>query len=68
MKRDELIQELKQNNMDEIVELIEDADNGELEELELARSLGLLRDDRLNNAVISLLEENGVTIIYLDDE
>ncbi|WP_078596864.1 hypothetical protein [Evansella clarkii] len=68
MKRDELIQELKQNNMDEIVELIEDAENGELEELELARSLGLLRDDRLNNAVISLLEENGVTIIYLDDE
>ena len=68
MNRDELIQELKQNNMDEILELVEDAENGELKELELARSLGLLRDERLNDAVISLLEENGVTIIYLDDE
>ncbi|UTR09679.1 hypothetical protein MM300_17545 [Evansella sp. LMS18] len=68
MNRDELIQELKQNNMDEILELIEDAENGDLNELELARSLGLLRDDRLNEGVISLLEENGVTIIYLDDE
>ena len=68
MNKEEIIQELNDKGMNDILLLIEDAENGELEELELARSLGLLRDEKLNTAVIKLLEKNGVTIIYLDDD
>ncbi|SDY89039.1 hypothetical protein SAMN05421736_104100 [Evansella caseinilytica] len=64
----ELIEKLAKNKMTEIIELMDDAENGELEELELARSLGLLRDEELNEQVIHWLTENGVKIIYLDDE
>ncbi|MFA9556202.1 hypothetical protein ACERII_02680 [Evansella sp. AB-rgal1] len=68
MSRDEIINQLKERNMEEIIELIEDAENGNLEELELAKALGLLRDETLNDLVIKLLEENGVNIIYLEDD
>ena len=68
MNKEEIIQELNDKGMSDILLLIEDAENGELEELELARSLGLLRDEKLNTAVINLLEKNGVVIIYLDDD
>ncbi|MDG5787540.1 hypothetical protein QA612_08535 [Evansella sp. AB-P1] len=68
MNREEIIQQLKDRHMEEIIELIIDAENGELEELELAKALGLLRDETLNEHVIKLLEENGVTIIYLEDD
>lgn len=67
MTKDELIKELESRNMKEIIELIEDADNGELEELEVAKALGLLRDEKLNEEVIKLLEQNGVEIIYLEE-
>ncbi|ADU30191.1 hypothetical protein [Evansella cellulosilytica] len=68
MKRDELVERLKELHMTEIIELIEDAENGDLEELELARALGLLRDEKLNDEVIKLLEDKGVNIIYLEDD
>lgn len=68
MTKEEMIKILQERKMDEVIELIEDAENGDLEELELARSLGLLRDEALNDAVIKYLEEKGVNIIYLDDE
>ncbi|MDQ0255240.1 hypothetical protein J2S74_002622 [Evansella vedderi] len=67
MTRDDIVTELHSRNMDEIIELIEDAENGELEELELAKPLGLLREEQLNDHVIKLLEENGVKIIYVEE-
>jgi hypothetical protein len=68
MTRDELTDALEKQGMTEIMELIEDAENGQLEELELAPSLGLLRDDELNKAVLAYLEGQGVTIIYVNEE
>lgn len=59
---------LEKKKMTEIIELIEDAEQGDLEELELAQSLGLLMDQELNREVISLLESLGVTIIYLSGD
>ncbi|MBU9723890.1 MULTISPECIES: hypothetical protein [Bacillaceae] len=67
MSRDEVMKELEARNMTEIIELIEDAESGDLEELEVAKALGLLRDENLNDLVIKLLEENGVEIIYLEE-
>ncbi|WP_139489859.1 hypothetical protein [Brevibacillus dissolubilis] len=65
MTKAEILAALKQKRMDEIIELIEDAEKGDLEELELVESLGLLYDEELNREVISLLESLGVTIIWL---
>ncbi|KZE47388.1 MULTISPECIES: hypothetical protein [Brevibacillus] len=68
MTRDELMAVLEKKRMTEIIELIEDAEQGDLEELELVESLGLLMDQELNKEVISLLESLGVTIIYLSGD
>jgi len=68
MTRDEIMAVLTQKRMTEVIELIEDAEAGELEELELAEGLGLLLDEQLNHAVLSLLQELGVEIIYVKDE
>ncbi|MGE7271946.1 hypothetical protein ACQKK5_10875 [Brevibacillus panacihumi] len=68
MTRDELLKVLENNQMTEVIELIEDAENGDLEELELAESLGLLLDPDLNREVLQLLESLGVTIIYVQDD
>ncbi len=68
MTRDELVAVLEKKRMTEIIELIEDAEKGELEELELVESLGLLMDQELNKEVLSLLESLGVTIIYLSGD
>lgn len=59
---------LEKKRLTEIIELIEDAEQGDLEELELVESLGLLMDQELNREVISLLESLGVTIIYLSGD
>ncbi|MBB6449087.1 hypothetical protein HNR44_001036 [Geomicrobium halophilum] len=66
MNRDELVKTLEAKGMDEALELIEEADNGEMDELELLPSLGLLQDQMLNDAVLQYLESKGVTIIYND--
>ncbi|WP_026689541.1 hypothetical protein [Alteribacter aurantiacus] len=68
MKREELITVLEKNNYAEVLELIEDAERGRLEELELAESLGLLYDKTLNDEVIHYLKEQGVNIIYVSDD
>ncbi|MBP1931605.1 hypothetical protein [Ammoniphilus resinae] len=67
MTKDELLTILKENNFDEIIELIEDAETGDLAELELVESLGLLYDEQLNEEVLRLLQELGVKIIYVTD-
>lgn len=68
MTKAEVRQQLEERNMEEVLELIEDAENGDLKELELAASLGLLRDETLNDAVLNVLQDEGVTIIYVEDE
>ncbi|SDN35860.1 hypothetical protein [Alkalicoccus daliensis] len=68
MTRDELVRRLEDNNMSEALELLTDAEKGGLEELELAPSIGLLRDEELNDALLSYLKEQGVEIIYVNEE
>ena len=68
MTREELMAVLEKNQMTEVIELIEDAESGDLEELELVESLGLLMDPELNREVIQLLQSLGVTITYVTDE
>lgn len=62
------MKELKKRQMDEVIELIEDAQSGDLEELELVESIGLLADPQLNDAVLNLLQNLGVSIIYVTDD
>lgn len=68
MNKEEIIQELEKREMEDILELIEDAEKGFLEELEIVPSVGLLYDRELNEAIISLLKEQGVEIIYVTEE
>jgi len=63
--KEEILAVLEQKRMNEIIELIEDAEAGELEELELVESLGLLMDETLNREVLQLLQSLGVTITYV---
>lgn len=65
MTRDEIVAVLTGKRMTEVIELIEDAEAGELEELELVDTVGLLADEELNREVIALLKSLGVTITYL---
>ncbi|AXF54928.1 hypothetical protein [Salicibibacter kimchii] len=67
MSREELIQTLESKGMNEALELIKEADNGEMDELELLPSLGLLQDQQLNDAVLQYLEGKGVAIVYADE-
>ncbi|QRG65675.1 hypothetical protein [Brevibacillus choshinensis] len=70
MTTEELMAVLEKKKMTDIIELIEDAQTGDLEELELVESLGLLMDEELNREVLKHLESLGVAIIYVsgDDE
>ncbi|USG67643.1 hypothetical protein NDK47_10345 [Brevibacillus ruminantium] len=68
MTKKEIMAVLEEKQLTDIIELIEDAEAGELEELELVESLGLLMDETLNREVIQLLESLGVTIIYVKEE
>lgn len=68
MTKDEILTVLKEKNYDEVIELIEDAETGDLEELELVESLGLLYDEKLSEEVLRLLQELGVKIIYVTDD
>ncbi|MCK0472059.1 hypothetical protein [Halalkalibacter sp. APA_J-10(15)] len=68
MMKQDILDELKKQNLDDILELIEDAESGDLEELEVVHSVGLLYDRTLNKQVIDLLKELGVTIINIKDE
>jgi len=68
MTTEELMAVLEKKKLTDIIELIEDAKTGELEELELVESLGLLMDQELNREVLQLLENLGVSIIYVSGE
>ncbi|WNF38089.1 hypothetical protein RJD24_06585 [Bacillaceae bacterium IKA-2] len=68
MSKTEIINTLAEKKLTDIIELIEDAETGHLEELELVESVGLIFDDSLNKEVIQLLQELGVKIIYVTEE
>lgn len=70
MTRDEIVQALEEKKLADIIELIEDAEKGQVEELELVEQIGLVHDPKLNEEVLRLLEELDVTITYVtyDDE
>lgn len=68
MTKQEILAVLEEKGLEEIIELIEDAENGDLEELELVESLGLVYEEELNREVIELLQSMGVSIIYVVDD
>lgn len=68
MTKEQVVLELQKREMKDMLELIEDAESGDLEELELVESIGLVYDQALNEALISVLKELGVTFIYQTDE
>ena len=68
MNKEEIKSLLKEKRLDDILELVEDAESGDLEELELVESIGLVHDGDLNKEVIALLERLGVSILYVTDE
>lgn len=68
MSANEVKQRLQDEGYHDALELIEDAERGDLEELELVESLGLLRDDELNSQVLAILKSEGVSIIYVSEE
>lgn len=68
MTKQDVLTILEEKKLSHIIELIEDAEKGKLDELELAKSLGLLRDESLNEAVLNVLQELGVEIIYVEDD
>ncbi|MFC5714288.1 hypothetical protein ACFPU1_16170 [Thalassorhabdus alkalitolerans] len=68
MTKDEIMNELEKKEYTEILDLLEEAENGELAEIEIVKSLGLLRDEILNDQVLQLFSELGVEIVYADEE
>lgn len=68
MTKEEILRYLEEHQLDDVIELIEDAEAGELEELEIVESIGLLYDRDLNDAVLNLLRGLGVKIIYVTDD
>ncbi|RXT15222.1 hypothetical protein [Ammoniphilus sp. CFH 90114] len=68
MTKEEVLLALKQKGLEDIVELIEDAETGDLEELELVESIGLVHDPLLNDAVLQLLQDLGVELIFVTDD
>jgi hypothetical protein len=68
MTKAEIVKKLNEQGLTDIIELIEDAETGDLEELELVESVGLLYDEMLNKEVVRVLQELGVKIIYVTDD
>ncbi|GAE34624.1 hypothetical protein [Halalkalibacter akibai] len=68
MTKEEVKTKLEQLQMEDILELVVDAEKGYLEELELVESIGLVYDRELNEALIQVLKELGVKIDYVVDE
>lgn len=68
MNKEEILAALAERNLQDIIELIEDAQTGDLEELELVESIGLVHDPVLNGEVIGLLQQLGCSIIYVTDD
>ena len=68
MNKEDILKTLEEKRLTDIIELVEDAETGHLEELELVESVGLLYDVSLNKEVIELLQQLGVKIIYVTDD
>ncbi|HHY20680.1 MAG TPA: hypothetical protein GX525_02120 [Bacilli bacterium] len=68
MNKAEILEKLTKQGLEDIIELIEDAEEGFLTELELVESIGLLYDEQLNKHVIEFLKQLGVSIIYVTDD
>lgn len=68
MNQEEILKILEEKRLTDIIELIEDAQSGHLEEMELVEKVGLLYDEKLNKDVIELLQQLGVKIIYVTDD
>ena len=68
MTKEEILQALKSKGLEDIIELIEDAEKGDLEELELVESIGLVHDARLNDEVLQLLQDLGVELVFVTDD
>ncbi|KGA99086.1 hypothetical protein AJ85_12825 [Alkalihalobacillus alcalophilus ATCC 27647 = CGMCC 1.3604] len=68
MNIEQLKAKLSVDNMEDLLELVEDAEKGYLEELELVESIGLCYDRELNKQIIDTLKACGVEIIYVEDE
>jgi hypothetical protein len=68
MTKEEVIVKLENLGMEDMIELIEDAEKGYLEELELVESIGLVYDRDLNDAMLHVLKNLGVAIVYVTDE
>ncbi|OIJ15796.1 hypothetical protein BKP35_02045 [Anaerobacillus arseniciselenatis] len=68
MNKEDILKTLEERSLTDIIELVEDAESGHLEELELVESVGLLYDESLNKEVIELLQQLGVKIIYVTDD
>lgn len=68
MNKEEILKTLEEQGLTDIIELIEDAETGHLEELELVETVGLIYDESLNKDVIELLQQLGVKIIYVTDD
>ncbi|AIC94550.1 MULTISPECIES: hypothetical protein [Shouchella] len=63
-----LREKLEREGKEDIVEIIDDAAKGHLEEVEIVPSIGLLYDQEENKQLLTWLEEQGVTITEVTDE
>ncbi len=59
------MEQLKERNLMDIIDLIKKAEKGYIEELELVEQIGLLHDPTLNVEVLELLKSLNVKIIYV---
>jgi len=63
-----LREKLEKEGKEDLVEMIDDAASGHLEEVEIVPSIGLLYDQEENKQLLTWLEEKGVTITQITDE
>ncbi|MFB4211413.1 hypothetical protein ACE1TH_05780 [Shouchella sp. JSM 1781072] len=63
-----LREKLEKEGKEDLVEMIDDAASGHLEEVEIVPSIGLLYDQEENKQLLTWLEEKGVTITHITDE
>ncbi|WP_054712489.1 hypothetical protein [Bacillus sp. JCM 19041] len=65
---DDLVERLREHGLEDILEMVEDAEAGKLEEIELVKSIGLLYDQDDNKRLLEWFEEQGVTLVYVTDD
>ncbi|WZY01466.1 hypothetical protein NSQ26_05345 [Bacillus sp. FSL W7-1360] len=64
----DIIEKLRDVNAEELLDLIEDAKTGKVEEVEIVPSIGLLVNLNDNKRLLAWLEAQGVQLIYVTDE